>query len=159
MKGTPSVGTIVLFAVCWVGISACSSVLVSSPVSKKGDGWALTLNQLKEGPDEYVGEGGILVEPGDGQQLIWALVAVRNEGAQEQTLSYDTCVLSGQGQAFQPLVVDRNAQAEFNQPADKAEAYEPGQERTRWLVFPYPKGARPSTMRCGAIALAIPHAR
>ena len=152
-------GTGILTLVCLGGVSACSAVLMNKPLSKSSDGWGITLSEAKEGPDEYVGEGGILIAPGEGQELIWALVTVRNEGAQEQTFSYDTCVLSGPGQAFRPLVVDRHAQTEFNQPSDKAEAIEPGQERTRKLIFPYPKGRRPTAMKCGTIALALPVSR
>ncbi len=149
----------ILAVVCLAGVSACSSVLMNKPVSKNSDGWGLTLSEAKQGPDEYVGEGGILLAPGEGQSLIWALVTVRNQSTQEQTFAYDTCLLSGPGQAFHPLVVDRHAQAEFNQPADKSESIEPGQERTRILVFPYAKGRRPTALSCGDLALAFPAAR
>ncbi len=156
MRSVQSVGAILGVGVWLGGIPGCGpALLMNTPVSKTADGWEITLRQVKEGPDEYIGEGGILVAPGDGQKLVWALVTVRNGGAREDEFSYDTCVLSGPGQAFRPLVVDRHADPEVNSPADKVESFAPGREITRQLVFPYPKEQRPSSVKCGAIALPI----
>jgi hypothetical protein len=157
MKPMRSVSTIVLVGMWLGGISACSSVLMNTPVSKSADGWALTLGQVKVGPDEYAGEGGVLVSAGDGQKLIWTLLTVRNESGQEQTFSYETCILAGKGGAYQPTVVDRHEGE--NSAADRAESFDPGQERTRLLVYTYPKDQRPTLMRCGAIALPIQRSR
>jgi hypothetical protein len=155
MKALRPVSTIILAGLWSAGISGCSPVIANTPVSKSADGWELTLGQVKEGPNDYVGEGGILVEPADDQKLVWALLTVKNVGAREETLAYDKCTMNGPGQAFPPLVVDKNAGQEFNQPADKEESFEPGQDRTRLLVFPYPKDQRPASVRCGTITLPI----
>jgi hypothetical protein len=144
-----------IFWVCaWLGgFSACSTVLMNTPVSKKADGWAVTLSQVKAGPNEYVGEVVVIV-PRPGERFIWTLVTVQNEAAQEQTFSYEDCILSGKNQARKPEVVA--GYGGTNTPVDRAEALEPGQERTRQLIFEYPKGQHPSRLTCGSIALPIP---
>jgi hypothetical protein len=143
------------FLVCaWLGgFSACSTVLMNTPVSKNADGWAVTLSQVREGPNEYVGEV-VTLAPGVGEQLIWTLVTVKNESGQEQTFSYEDCVLSGKGQARKPEVVARHGAT--NTAVDRAEAFEPGQDRIRQLIFEYPKEQHPSRLTCGSIVLPIP---
>ncbi len=153
MASMRSVTTGILIGTCLGAIAGCSSALMGAPVSKTADGWSITLSQAKEGPDEYIGEGGILVEPGDGQKMIWAVVSFRNDSAQEQTFAYDTCVLVDKGTAYQPLIVDRHA--EINAPVDKAETFAPGQDRVRQLVFPFPNKDKPTLLRCGTIGLPI----
>jgi hypothetical protein len=148
----------VLLGICLGGLSACSSaLLMTAPVSKSGDGWGITLGQIKEGPDEYVGEGGVMVNAETDGKLMWTVVTVKNESAEEQTFSYDTCVLDGKDLVRQALVVDRYAQAnaEVNAAADRSEAIEPGQSRTRQLIYSFPKEQRPTRMRCGSIALPV----
>ena len=155
MRSMRSVSAIILFSAWLGGICACSSVLMSTPVSKKADDWVLTLSQVKQGPNDYEGEGGVLLSAGDNQRLIWTDLTVRNESAREQTFSYETCFLLGKDQAQQLMVVSRRKE-KMNSAVDRDEAFEPGQERTRQLVYPYPKDQRPTAMRCGAIVLAIP---
>lgn len=154
MRSTRSVRTIILVGIWLGGISACTTVLMNTPVSKRADGWVLTLSQVKQGPNEYEGEGGVLLSAGDNQRLIWTDLTVRNEGVQEQTFSYETCLLVGKDQARELMVVSRRE--ETNAGVDRDEAFEPGQERTRKLVYTYPKDQRPTALRCGAIVLAIP---
>ncbi len=154
MKSMRSVSTIILVGIWLGGISACTTVLMNTPVSKSADGWVLTLSQVKQGPDEYEGEGGVLLTAGDNQRFIWTDLTVRNEGVQEQTFSYETCFLVGKDLARQLTVVSQRA--ETNAAVDRDEAFDPGQERARQLVYTYPKGQRPTAMRCGAIVLAIP---
>jgi hypothetical protein len=162
MMSMRPVSTMVLVGMWLGGLPACSSALVmNTPVSKKADGWGMTLSQVKEGPDEYIGEGGIRVTSETGEKLIWTLVTVRNDSGEEETFSYDTCVLEGKAEARQPLVVDRHAaaNAEVNEAADRSEAIAPGQERTRQLIYSYPSDQRPTRIRCGKIALPIQGSR
>ena len=90
---------------------------------------------------------------GTDETLIWTLVTVKNESSEEQTFSYDTCVLDWKGEARQPLVVDRHA--EINMAVDRSEAIAPGQERTRQLIYTYPEKQRPTRMKCGKIVLPV----
>ena len=154
MQSMRSVSTIVLVGMWLSGFSACSSVLMNTPVSKTADGWTITLGEVKDAPDEYVGEGGVLVTPGQYQKLILALVTVRSNLSQEETFSWETCVLAGKDEARQPSVVDRHAEA--NSAADRSESFDPGQERTRQLVYTFAKDQRPTAVRCGTIVLPIP---
>lgn len=160
MKPMPSFRTIILLGACLLAGAACApTILMSTPVSKKsGDGWAFTLGEVKEGPNAYVAEGGVGVEPGDDQKLIWAVLTVRNDGALEDTFSYDTCLLSGAGQSRPPSVVSKR-EGEINSALDMAEAISKGQERTRDLVFTYPKEQRPTSLKCGSAVLPIKTAR
>jgi hypothetical protein len=153
MTSMRSISTIFLVCVWLGGFSACSMVLMNTPVSKKADGWAVTLSQVKEGPNEYVGEV-ITHVPRRGEKFIWTIVTVQNEAAQEQTFSYEDCVLSGKDQARKPEVVAQYGGT--NSAVDLAEAIDPGQERTRQLIFEYPKEQHPSRLTCGSIALPIP---
>jgi hypothetical protein len=143
----------------WLGgFPACSSaLLMTTPVSKTADGWGITLGQVKEGPDEYVGEGGVRVACEADEKLIWTLVTVKNESGAEQTFSYDTCVLEGKGEARKPSVIGRAAEAgaEVNAAADRSEAIAPGQARARQLVYSFPKEQRPTRMKCDNIVLPI----
>jgi hypothetical protein len=156
MRSMRPVSTIIWVGLWLGGLPACSSVLLNTPVAKSADGWRVTLGHAKEGPNEYVGEG-VAVNPGSGEELIWTLVTVRNEGAQEETFSYDTCALEGKDEARRPVMVDRNTGV--NAPADRSEALNPGQEHTRLLIYSYPKDERPTRMRCGKIVLPIPAPR
>jgi len=158
MRSMRLVSTMILVGALLGGISACSPALImNTPVSKRADGWAITLGQVKAGPDEYIGEGGVNVTSGTDETLIWTLVTVKNESGEEQTFAYDTCLLDWQGEARQPLVVGRPAEvgAEVNAAADRSEAIAPGQERARQLIYTYPKEHPPTRMRCGKISLPI----
>ena len=158
MRSTRPVSSMVLLGMWLGGLSACSpALLMNAPVSKRADGWALTLGQVKVGPDQYEGEGGVGVNSEVDEKLVWAILTVKNEGAEEQTFSYDTCALEGKGFARQPQVVDRHA--EVNAAADRSEAIAPGQERTRQLIYSFPKDQRPIRLKCDKIALPIPAAR
>ena len=152
MKPMRPLTTIVLAGVWLGGLSACSSALLNAPVSKRADGWVVTLSQLKDGPNEYVGEVATM-RPGKDERYIWAVLTVRNEAAEEQTFSYDACTLGDKSQATQPVVVDRNE--ELPSTADREEAFGNGQERTRKLVYRYPEDQRPTRMACGTIVLPI----
>jgi len=156
MRSTRRFSTILLVGACLGGFSACTSVLMNTPVSKTADGWVVTLSQVKEGPDEYVGEV-VTFLPGADEKLIWTLVTVRSELSEEQTFSYDACTLGGKGQGTEPSVVARYP--EVNAAADRAEAIAPGQERTRQLIYKYPKDQRPTRLKCGTIVLPIPAPR
>jgi hypothetical protein len=159
MKSTPSVRLTILFGMYVCAATACApTILMSKPVSKTADGGALTLGEVKAGPNEYIGEGAVQVDAGDDHKLIWTLLTVKNAGPQDQTFSYDTCVLTGSGEAIPPSVVDRNA-GEINAAADRAEEFNPGQERTRKLVYNYPEKQRPTAMKCDAIVLPIKAAK
>jgi len=152
MRSMRPVGTMVLVGMWLGGFSACSTVLMNTPVSKSADGWVVTLGQVTKGPDEYVGER-VVMNPGTGDALIWTVVTVRNESTQEETFSYEACVLEAKGEARQPLIVDRHT--DENSIADRSEPYDPGQERTRRLIYTFPKNQRPTRMRCGKIVLPV----
>jgi hypothetical protein len=126
---------------------------MTTPVSKTADGWGVTLSQVREGPNDYVGEGGVLVTADTGEKLIWTLVTARNASGEEQTFSYDACVLEGKGLARRPRVVDRHE--EINAASDRAEAIPPGQERTRQLIYAFPEEQRPTRMKCDNIVLPV----
>ncbi len=153
MKSMRGVNTMFLLGAWIGGFSACSSILMNTPVSKRADGWVVTLGQVKEGPDEYVGEGGVEFHPEIGEKFIWMVLTVHNEAAEEQTFSYDACTLTEKGQGTEPLVVARHP--DVNSAADRSEAFAPGQERTRQLVFRYPKDQRPTRVKCATIVLPI----
>jgi hypothetical protein len=152
------ISTMILVGTLLGGFSACApALLMNTPVSKHADGWAITLGQIKAGPDEYIGEGGVNVTSGTDETLLWTLVTVKNESGEEQTFDYDTCVLEWNGEARQPLVVGRPAEAgaEVNASVDRSEAIAPGQERTRQLIYTYPKDQPPPRMKCGKVVLPI----
>jgi len=73
MRSMRSVSTMVLLGMWLGGFSACTSVLMNTPVSKSADGWVVTLGQVTKGPDEYVGER-VVMNPGTGDALIWTVV-------------------------------------------------------------------------------------
>jgi hypothetical protein len=154
MTSTRPVRSIVLLGTCLCGLSACTSVLLNTPVSKTGDGWSITLSEVKEGPDEYVGEVSTII-PEEGEKFIWTLVTVKNDGAQEQTFAYETCMLQGPGVSRPPAILDRHAELQHSA-ADPEEAYEPGVQRVRELIYKFPKAQRPTRMKCGTIVLPIP---
>lgn len=156
MSSLRPVRTIFMAGLVLGGFSACSSVFLNAPVSKNAEGWVVTLSQVKQGPDEYVGDY-VQFTPDKGERFVWTILTVKNELGQEQTFSYEACRLEGKGASAQPMVVDRNA--ELNSAADNSEAYEPGQERTRKLIFRFPGDQRPTRMKCGAIVLPIPASR
>lgn len=156
MKSTRPVRMMVIAGICLGGISACSPALImNNPVSKTAEGWSITLSQVKEGPDEYIGEGGILVAAESGDKLVWTLVTVKNPGNEEQTFAYDNCFLEGNGVARRPVVVDRHANTEFNQAADRSEAIAPGKDVTRQVIYSFPEKQHPTRMTCEKVSLPI----
>jgi hypothetical protein len=162
MRSMRPISTMILVGTCLGGFSACSSALVmNSPVSKSADGWGITLGQVKEGPDEYVGEGGVRVTSDADEKLVWTLVTIKNEGTEEQTFSYDVCSLEGKGVTRKPLVVGRPAEpgAEVNAAADRSEAVAAGLEHKRQLIYTFPKDLRPTRMKCDKIVLPVQAAR
>lgn len=158
MKSTRSLNMMVIVGICLSGISACSPALImNKPVSKTADGWNITLAEVKEGPNEYIGEGGVLVAADSGDKLVWTLVTVKNSGNEEQTFSYDSCVIESKTVARRPVVVDRHA--EINAAADRSETLAPGKESTRQLIYSFPEAQRPLRMKCENTMLPIPAAR
>jgi hypothetical protein len=157
MRSMRSVSTIFSLGVCLGGFSACTSALLNTPVTKKGEGWTVTLSEVKEGPDEYIGEGAVNLRANEGEKFIWAVVTVKSEQAAEQPFEYDTCTLGGGEKGIAPFVVARHPDILI--PADRSEDFAPGQERTRQLIYRYPKDSVPPRMKCGAIVLAIPKPR
>jgi hypothetical protein len=158
MRSMRPVRTMVLLGMWLGGFSACSSaLLMNTPVSKSADGWGITLSHVKEGPDEYVGEGGVRVTSDADEKLIWTVVTVKNESAEEQTFSYDTCALEGKGVTRQPLVIGRptEPEAEVIAAADRSEALAPGQDHARQLIYTFPKDLRPTRMKCDKIVLPV----
>jgi len=149
--------TMVLFGLLLGGFSACSSVLVSTPISKKAEGWAVTLGQVKQGPDEYVGDITTVVA-GPNENLIWTLLTVKNQGSEAQMFSYENCMLEAGEVSRRPLVVDRN-EPEIKTAADRVEGFNPGQERTRELVYSFPEKLRPARMKCETVVFPIPAPR
>jgi len=91
------------------------------------------------------------------EKLIWTVVTVKNESAEEQTFSYDTCALEGKGVTRQPLVIGRPAEpeAEVVAAADRSEAVAPGQDHARQLIYTFPKDQRPTRMKCDKIVLPV----
>jgi hypothetical protein len=156
MRSMHPVSTLLLVGMWLGGLSACSPVMMNVQVSKSAEGWGVTLGEVREGPDEYVGpEVGLFAQ--DGEKFIWTVVTVKNELGQEETFSYDTCTLDGKGVSRQPMAVDRNL--DVNATADRAEAIQPGQESVRRLIYSFPKEQWPTRMKCGTIVLPIPAPR
>jgi hypothetical protein len=153
MRSLRPVGTIFIFGALLGGFSACTSVLLNTPVSKRSEGWIVTLNEVKEGPDEYAADG-VAQTPDKGEKFVWTLLTVRSEIATEEMFSYDACVLEGKGVTRPPEIVDRHV--EVPSPADRNEAFTSGQEKTRLLIYRYPKEQHPTRMKCGKIELPIP---
>lgn len=161
MSPLRSVGTFIVVGLSLVGLPACSSVLMNTPVSKTAEGWSVTLSQAKVGPNEFIGEGGVRLTSDEGEDMVWTTVTVKNEGGQEQTFVYDTCLLEGGGQVRRPLTVGRPPEAETEVAAavDRSEAYTAGQARLRQLIYSFPKDVRPTLLKCGAILLPIKGAK
>jgi hypothetical protein len=162
MRSMRPVRSLFLFGMLLGGFSACApALLMNTPVSKRADGWAITLSQVKSGPDEYIGEGGVRVTSEADETLIWTLVTIKNESAEEQTFAYDTCALDGKTVSRKPVVIGRPAEpeAEVNAAADRSEAIPAGQDRARQLIYAFPKDERPARMRCDKITLPVPGPR
>ncbi len=158
MTSTRPVRSIVLLGLLLGGWSACSSaILLGSPVSKTADGWAITVDQIKQGPNEYVGEVSTII-PEEGEKFIWVMMHVKNDAPQEQTFVYESCRMEAKGVSRPPAIVDRHAEI-TRQAADPEEAYEAGHQRTRELIFKFPEEQRPTRLKCGAIVVPIPAAR
>jgi hypothetical protein len=149
--------TIFLFGVLLGGFSACTSAMTNAPVTKRAEGWVVTLSEVKEGPDEYVGEGAVGLNANEGEKFIWAVVNVKSEHASEQNFAYEGCSLGVRDKGVEPFVVARHP--ETYAAADRSEDIAPGQERTRLLIYRYPKEQRPTRIKCGAIVLPIPAPR
>jgi hypothetical protein len=142
----------------WLGgFSACTSVLVGTPISKKSETWDITLGHVKQGPDEYVGDITTVVA-GPDEDLIWTILTVKNVGNSPQMFSYESCMLEAGELSRRPLVVDRN-EPEIKTAADRVEGFNPGQQRTRELVYSFPEKLRPAHMKCDTIVFPIPAAR
>jgi len=156
MSSMRPVSVVFLLGVCLGGLSACTSVLLNTPVTKRADGWVLTLGEVKQGPNEYVGEA-VTMTPGSGENLVWAVLTVKNEGATEQPFSYEACTLGEKDRGTAPVVVARHPEVALA--VDRSEDFTPGQERVRQLIYKYPEEQRPTRVRCGNIVLPIPAAR
>lgn len=155
-SGQPRAYVIPLVAIVLASFSACSTVLMNTPMYQRTDGWTITLSQVRDGPDTYPTPQ-IHYDPGKGEKFIWTLVTVRNDLSSVRTFSYDACDLDGDGQTFLPVLVDRHTF--LNALTDKTESFDPGQERTRQLIYSYPKNSRPTRVQCGPIAFPVPQAR
>lgn len=152
MNSMRPVNTILLFGAWLGGIPACSSAIMNTPVSKTGEGWAVTISEIKEGPDEWASDG-VNFRPDRGDRFFWAQITVKSELAEEETFSYDNCLLDGKNAARKPLIVDRKA--EMLSAGDRAELVPPGQERSRILIYSFPKDDLPTRMRCGKLQLPL----
>ena len=136
------------------GLSGCSTVLLNRPSARQADGWTITLGEVRDGPNVYP-TGGTNYGPGDAEKFIWTVVTIRNDVAAVRSFSYDACALDGKGQSYVPVLVDRHTI--INSLTEKSESFDPGQVRTRRLIFSYPEALLPAEMRCGPMAWPIPH--
>jgi hypothetical protein len=126
---------------------------MSTPIHQQSDHWAITLEQIQEGPNVYPA-GRISYLPGSGEKFIWTMVTVRNEANAIRMFSYDACALDFDGQIFLPVLVSEGSY--IKGPADKTESFKPGQARTRQLIYSYPAKIRPARVQCGPITFRVP---
>jgi hypothetical protein len=114
------------------------------------------LSQLKDGPDEYPGEN-VVFTPNKDERFLWAMVTIRSEHGDEQMFENKACTLEAKGVVRHPMIVDKNDKnPEIFATADDTESFDAGQERVRRLIFSFPKDQRPTRLKCGSIAIAIP---
>jgi hypothetical protein len=137
-------------------LGGCGTVLASGPITQRADGWAITLLELRDGPNGYA-RGNITYTPARHQRFLWVTATFRNDAPAVRDFSYDACALDAGDEIFLPVIVDRALFA--NAPTDGVESYQPGEERKRKLAFSYPDERMPTHLRCGASVIAFPRLR
>lgn len=133
--------------------AACSTTLVNQRIEQRGGGWTITLLKLTDGPDTYSYQN-FRYEPGDDEKFLRATIEVRNDANVPRAFNYDRCDLDAGHQRLLPSLVDRDWV--LNALADDVEDYDPGETKTRVLIFSYPEDQLPTRLACGEAVIALP---
>jgi hypothetical protein len=134
--------------------ASCGTVLYDRPATRQADDWTITVTQLKDGPNTFNMGNGVDFVPADGDRLLYLTITVRNDGRSERQFSYDACDLDAGSKEVLPGLIDRDMT--IHALADKVEAFDPGQERGRRLIYSYPADAMPTRAKCANVTFPLP---
>jgi hypothetical protein len=144
--------TIVVAAVlCTAG---CGTVLISSDVERHGDGWAVILQRLRDGPNQIRPTGYTVYSAPSGNRILHAYFKITNETGQTRVYGYDSCDMDYNGDRVVPGMVLRY-NGIFSE-MERSETYRPGETDYRVLAFIYPDGPLPARIQCGPLRFDVP---
>jgi hypothetical protein len=114
------------------------------------DGWTITLVELQDGPSSWMEPPKIV--RGTRSRLLHLTLSVRNDAPLERWFPYDVCDLDAGAKVFTPMLVQTSLWTDIH----GGEAYRPGEELRRHLIYEYPDGPFPTRLRCGHAVWAMP---
>jgi hypothetical protein len=136
--------------------TGCGTTLIADDIKRDGDSWTMTLQRLRDGPNQFTPSGNTTYHPDSGNRFIFAYVKFRNDAPVARVFSYQACDLDAGNDVIIPSMISR-----YNGIAtvlDDKESYDPGEVSNRILVFTYPEGRMPTRLRCAYVTFAIPPA-
>jgi hypothetical protein len=134
-----------------------SRIVLDGPVRRLGDGWELTLDHVKDGPN-MIDVGKISYFPAQGQRFLWVRITLHNPAPVPRKFSFDRCDLDLREEYVVPLEIGVTW---LGNTTSGGAAREPelaaNETITRLLVFSYPEDRSPRQFRCLPMTIAMPH--
>jgi hypothetical protein len=135
-------------------LSACGSTLLNQRIERKAKQWALIVEHVNDGPDDYARGDNVHFVPPSGMRFLWFKVRLRNDASARRSFNYDRCDLDDGEDRILPALVDKDMF--INVTVDDADELDPGEEITRKIAFAYPEDHLPTRLMCGEIAIELP---
>jgi hypothetical protein len=133
--------------------SACSTPLITTPLSVSKDRWDLSLLKLAAGPDQYRTAGGCW-RPREGERYVWATVRLRNTLKTPQVFRLDRLLIRYGGVRKRPAVIDMDCFISMK--ANPAPKLAPGETIHRRIAYRLPRGVTPERLTYENEEIVIP---
>ena len=105
-----------------------------------------------KGPDRYRTQNGY-IRPESGAHFLSFDIRLTNLASVGRWFNYDQCDLDAGKERILPSIVRHDPQEERESP--EFEAFPPGQEIVRTLVFAYPDDHGPTRLACGKLSIPL----
>jgi hypothetical protein len=132
-----------------------SRVVLHGPIQRQGDGWDLTLNKVKDGPNVF-SVGNMSYGSGEGQRFIWVYLSLHNPSRAPRKFSFDRCDLDLRDQNIVPVEIALDWVGGPAAGASREPELAADETIKRALVFPYPDDRSPTQLRCLPVTIPLP---
>jgi hypothetical protein len=148
MRPTPIAVTLLILT------GGCGSTLYTGALKNERDAWTVVLTELRDGPNSYT-HSNITYKPESGKRLLWVGLTLKNGETAPRRFNYEACELDLGSEGVIPGLVTYTV-VMGNSVMDKEVEFAAGEEKKRYLAFPYPKDRLPTRFSCAGIPIALP---
>ena len=140
-----------LFLGLCISAFSCATVIARN-LPAAGDGWKIAISEVSVSQNSTypVGQGHLESKDHPDEPLVWVNITITNQAKQKRTFDYKRLVLSAGDIVRKPTLVDRDAGINIIIPSGRSD-FDPEETLTRNVIFPFPKGKRPASIKIPGI--------